>query len=182
MGREIRRVPEGWEHPRYTHENVPVGLSSRIGGYMPLLDEPFTEAMREWVDAWEAWERGERPDYCSDKNRDMDFWEWDGGPPDPGYHRPQWSDDEATHFQYYETVSEGTPLSPPMPSLEALADWLCSNLDEWGKGPMSREAAEAFCKSGWAPSMVMKGGHIAMGAEGLLLAQKGDDSVEVPSE
>lgn len=37
------------------------------------------------------------------------------------------SPEQRTHFQYYETVSEGTPVSPIFASQEALARWLVAH-------------------------------------------------------
>ncbi|HUT60660.1 MAG TPA: hypothetical protein VNA25_22675 [Phycisphaerae bacterium] len=151
MGREIRRVPEGWEHPRYTkYDAVPRwslsnGYGTSEGEYRPLHDSDFASEMADWQTRWQA---------CDTPEKRAEFLEDEGGPPRPEYHRPEWKDGEATHYQYYETVSEGTPLSPPMPSLEALAEWLSAHQDFWGKGPLTREQADAFCRSGWAPSFV----------------------------
>jgi len=147
MGREIRRVPEGWEHPRYTKDNAVRrwGGTTSEGEYRPLYDSDFHSAMSEWLTSWGACDTPEkRTAYLADE----------GGPPSPEYHRPEWSDEERTHFQMYETVSEGTPLTPPMPSLDALAEWLSTNCDFWDKGPLTREQAKAFCRSGWTPSFV----------------------------
>lgn len=157
MGREIRRVPEGWEHPRHTEEDTPYYLRDRIGTYRPLYDQSFREAMAVWWEEYQAWERGERPCYFDVTNYPdgIEFCEWHGPPPDPQYHRPDWPEDICTHFQLYETVSEGTPLSPPMPSPDALADWLATHKDFWGKGPLTPEQAGAFCRVGWAPSFVI---------------------------
>ena len=166
MGREIRRVPEGWDHPRHEPDTTPPHTHRRLGQYRPLCDRPFAEAMREWIDEWESWERGDRPDYfnAAEYPDGIEFHEWHGGPPDPEYYRPAWNDEDVTHYQFYETVSEGTPLSPPMPSLEALAEWLTTHECYWGK-QMTAAQAQAFCKSGWAPSMVIQGGTMMTGIE-----------------
>jgi hypothetical protein len=37
---------------------------------------------------------------------------------------PQWAEGERTHWMMYETVTAGTPLSPALPTPEALAQWL----------------------------------------------------------
>ena len=151
MGREIRRVPEGWEHPRYTHYDAMPRYRPGIfdatseGEYRPVLDHDFASYMAEWLTGWTA---------CDTPEKRAAYLEDEGGPPDPEYCHPEWVDAELTHFQMYETVSEGTPLSPPMPSLEALADWLVENKDFCGQGPRTREQADAFCRSGWAPSFV----------------------------
>lgn len=169
MGREIRKVPAGWEHPRHDDNNTLSWLHLRIGQYHPMRDTAFAVAMREWIEEWEAWERGERPDYFDPESYHdgIEFWRYHGGPPDPEYYRPEWADEDRTHVQFYETVSEGTPLSPPMPSLEALAEWLTLNKDFWDHGPMTPEQAEAFCKTGWAPSGVLAGGRYMTGIEAL---------------
>lgn len=44
MGREIRRVPPNWEHPRYTEENAP--SEQAIGGHIPLFDKTYEEALQ----------------------------------------------------------------------------------------------------------------------------------------
>ncbi len=40
---------------------------------------------------------------------------------------PDWDESEKTHYQMYEIVTEGTPISPPMETLESLAQWLVEN-------------------------------------------------------
>jgi len=40
---------------------------------------------------------------------------------------PYWSEAVRTHYQMYETTSEGTPISPVMETPEALARWLADN-------------------------------------------------------
>lgn len=162
MGREIRRVPPGWEHPRFTEDDAPHPV--RVGAYRPCFDKTFPEAMRAWIAKWDAWERGERPEYFDAANYPdgIEFWEWDGGPPRPEWYRPAFKE-EATWCQVYETVSEGTPISPPLPTLEAVADYLVENGAGWG--PMTREQAEAFCRSAWAPSFVVRADGIRPGVE-----------------
>lgn len=52
-------------------------------------------------------------------------------------------------WQYWENVSEGSPLSPVFEHPDDLAEWLVEN-DE----ASSFEAAQKFVKAGWAPSAV----------------------------
>jgi len=114
MGREIRRVPTDWEHPK-----------NERGHYQPLYNQSFDDAFKAWMD---------------DK---------DGGTsPDPEYYRPAWAEDAELGYCMYETVSEGTPVSPVFESLQGLEDWMV----EQGT---ARENAKAFCKSGWVPSFIM---------------------------
>lgn len=60
-------------------------------------------------------------------------------------------------WQLWETVSEGSPISPVFPTPEGLIDFMSQPpLDPypWARG-YSRKAAEAFVRgSGWAPSAV----------------------------
>ena len=54
-------------------------------------------------------------------------------------------------WQVWETVSEGSPVSPVFPDRAALVAWLV------GQG-YSPAAAEAFAARGWVPSMIMNSG------------------------
>lgn len=174
MGREIRKVPSNWQHPRTMRRNGQ-------GGYQPMHDRAFAPAMREWIAGWEAWERGERPDYCDEESRNLPYWEWSGAPPDPEYYRPDWKPEQMTWFQLYETVSEGTPVTPPFATQQELVDYLVEHGDFWDQQrraegrsvmrctPWPREEAEAFVfGAGWAPSLVMAGGKLMSGTEAAL--------------
>lgn len=85
-------------------------------------------------------------------------WYEDEPPPDPADHMPQWSLDEATAFQVYETVSEGTPISPVLADEAALIDWLMNDGSGLGIGgrtmPLTRHQAESFARRKSAPSMI----------------------------
>jgi hypothetical protein len=152
MGREVRKVPPNWEHPK-----------DERGHEQPMFDQTFAEAAQEWKDAFAAWERGERPSYCSQESRNLEHWEYHGGPPDRAYYRP-WSDEEATWFQLWQTVSEGSPVSPPFETKEELASYLAEYGDFWdqmrGHGGWGMERARAFVEAGWAPSMAIVNGEI----------------------
>lgn len=159
MGREIRMVPANWEHPK--QERWP-------DRFQPMYNRTFEEAAAEWKKEFSDWERGERPDYCSDDSKGLEYWEWNSSPPDRAYYRP-WKAEEATWFQVWETVSEGTPVTPPFATKEELVDYLVANGDFWDqkrwrdgdrfmqpkKPGYARAAAEAFVDGdGWVPSMV----------------------------
>jgi hypothetical protein len=51
-------------------------------------------------------------------------------------------------YQMWETVSEGSPVSPVMPTREAMIDWLINEGHRRG-------AAEKFVEEAWAPSMML---------------------------
>jgi hypothetical protein len=113
---------------------------------------PQSVGWREF-DLWRAGKHESQPSKWS-----RYFWEHDSPPNEECHRTRKWTDAEATHYQVYETVSEGTPITPPMPSKEALAEWLSTNKDFWGKGPLTRSQAEAFVKDEYAPSLMVSNG------------------------
>ena len=152
MGREIRRVPPNWEHPRYTDDDAP--SRDRIGEYKPLYEGDYDAEKRDWLTSVALWEAGKHPDQMDpDFNVPREWWDWQGDPPRRGDYVP-YVRSEATWVQMYEDESEGTPLSPPFATPEELVDWLCANKDFWGRGPLSRETAEHLLKVGWASVVV----------------------------
>lgn len=137
MGREIRRVPPGWEHPR-----------DDDGEYKAMYDVDFKTAAEEWNKNNILWMKGEHPDQEKDyAMKNKYYWEWGGDPPDPESYRPEFKE-EPTHYQIYETVSEGSPISPVFEKEEDMKIWLI------GKGH-SEKSADGFIKDKWAPSFVM---------------------------
>lgn len=123
MGREVRRVPADWQHPKIKKYNWLKGEYEEQ--YQPMFDKPFAPAMREWYAGWEAWERGERKEY--DEDNDGTYMDSYGNPPDPAYYRPDWPEESRTHLMMYEDTSEGTPISPAFETPEELARWLVDN-------------------------------------------------------
>ena len=175
MGREIRRVPPNWKHPR---EDV-LGYSKAGWGftekYIPMRNASVEDAWEEWREYWQEWLDGGHDEVikkygASDypKNEPYrSFCEWHGLPPDPKSYRPSWTEHEATWYQVYETVSEGTPVSPPFATQAALVDYLVENGDfsdqqrreegahDMDCRPWSREDAERFVyETQWAMSLI----------------------------
>ncbi len=97
MSREVRRVPAGWEHPKNEK-----GCFVPLHESFPYSEEEIQEGLRD------GWLSNEPPNYGCDV-------------------MPQWPEAERTHYQMYESVTEGTPISPVMESPEALARWLADN-------------------------------------------------------
>lgn len=118
MGREVRRVPADWEHPR-----------DERGRYIPLLEGPWEAAVARWDAREAAFNAGldEVGEPLSESAKGCSFAEWDGERPRREDYMPTWTDAERTHYQMYEDTSEGTPISPVMPSPEALARWCAEN-------------------------------------------------------
>jgi hypothetical protein len=160
MGREVRRVPKDWLHPKVQRWNSINGKYEEI--YQPMFDRPFAPAMHEWYAEWSAWERGEKPaDAISET-----YVEYNGGPPDPAYYRPDWPEETRTHLMMYEDTSEGTPISPAFDAPEKLARWLADNgASSFGSSTATYEQWLPICRGGWAPSMVIADGRIMSGVE-----------------
>lgn len=59
-------------------------------------------------------------------------------------------------WQAWETVSEGSPISPVFATADELVEWAAGPDGQLGVGgtPVSRTAARRFIADGWAPSMV----------------------------
>ena len=145
MGREIRRVPPNWEHPKKDD-----------GAYQPMYDETFDESLKDWVEGYNQWKAGTHVDQKADHYTEGDkFWDWYGGPPNPKYYRPEFSKDAIWH-QVYETVSEGTPVTPPFKTKHELVAYLARFGDFWdqrrGDGGWNKENAEGFVEREWAMS------------------------------
>lgn len=133
MGREIRRVPANWQHPQ---EN---------GKYNPLFDKDFDTALQEWLTEYEAWKKDPGDELFTET------------PPNPERYRPKF--ENAEWYQVYETVSEGTPVTPPFAIKAEIIDYLSTHGDFWdqkrGDGAWSRQAAECFAEAEWVPSGVL---------------------------
>jgi hypothetical protein len=179
MGRELRMVPPNWSHPIVTRRN---GRE----GYQPMHKGSFDEASAEWKSEFLKWESGERPDYCTGDSRAMEYWEWAGGPPkDREFYCP-WKPEDATWFQVWETVSEGTPVTPPFATKQELIEYLVENGDFWDQSrrkqgnsvmscePWSRRAAENFVNGpGYAPSFVLDGNGFRSGVQAMAESKTG---------
>lgn len=127
MGREVRRVPADWSHPR-----------DAAGRPVPLRAADFAQMAAAWDEGQAKWERGFVASHCSlpgvpawrekDKFvRARNYLEHAGPRPRCDAFMPAWQDCHRTWWQMYETITTGTPLSPPCATAEALAAWLVSN-------------------------------------------------------
>ena len=158
MGREIRMVPPNWSHPKNDR-----------GHLQPMFGRSFEDELAEWLENLDRIRAGdlteiERECYTGDGKNPLAEWLNDEGcAPDPKYYAP-WKKDEATWFQVWETVSEGTPVTPPFATRDELVAYLVAGGDDWdrqrGRGGYTRAQAEAFVNAGWAPSAVMVGGQM----------------------
>lgn len=167
MGREIRRVPPNWQHPVYTENET--NDPRKLGEFIPMCDQTFKDAVEEWKAGFLEWENGKRPSCVSD---DCEFWEWEGMPPEPEQYRPEFKE-KPTWLQVYETVSEGTPCSPPFETKEELVNYLMTEGGLHRKEYpdlfplLTREQAENFVNSEWAPSLVVEDGKVIQGIQAI---------------
>jgi len=146
MGREIRRVPPNWEHPK-----------GNDGEYQSMFDQSFDDAVNEWAEEFKKWDPVDH-----DGEEFAEGW---GNPPDRKCYLPVFME-EPTWYQVYQTVSEGTPVSPPFETPEELARYLSDNGDFWHQARVERGSRQAgekpsyedalrFVEAGFACSMVV---------------------------
>lgn len=145
MGREIRRVPPNWEHPK-----------NEAGNYQPMFDRNYHEEAKSWIEAFNSFKPTEFCQY---------YWEFDY-PPDEKYCVP-YTKDQATWYQVYETVSEGTPCTPPFETQDELVQHLVEygeSYNPYCKGVIDSESAKRFVfETQWVPSFTVTNGEILMG-------------------
>lgn len=167
MGREVRRLPADWQHPK-----------DAFGRLIPLYGGSFSKAAAEWDEEASQWERGFTLDYAKWPSERAykpkegsaleyaSFTDWSGERPVEADFMPDWPEDQRTHLMMYEDTSEGTPLSPAFETPEELALWLADNgASSFGHDTATYEQWLPTCRGGWAPSMVMEGGHIRSGVK-----------------
>lgn len=165
MGREIRYVPPGWEHPIVDCPHTPRCDYAHLGRgrcYRPLYDRVWREDMDIWMNGLSDWLAGAFTGQPANAERSAQgYAEWVGAPPDPRNHRPKWTI-PPTWIQMYETISEGTPLTPPFPCAEQLIEYLTMHGDYWdqcrGDPPWPRDRAQRFAADGWAPTAILRRG------------------------
>jgi hypothetical protein len=111
MGREVRRVPPDWKHPKNkalydTYRTRRIELEQWKNGFI-------TDHRGGFVKKPSRYEGQPAHVYYGSSNRRLFM--------------PDWEPEECTHLQMYETTTEGTPISPVMATPEELARWLADN-------------------------------------------------------
>jgi len=179
MGREIRMVPPNWEHPTKLDR---LGRTQDVQMY----DRTFEDSFAEWLSDFDRVRAGDLEGYEVEcyPNGLIDWIQDEGAPLDPEFYRP-WKDCEGTWYQVWQTVGEGSPVSPPFETKAELVDYLTENGDFWdqsrGNRPSSREAYESFVEMGFAMSGLMVDGRFYNGIDGNLAMQK-DQPIEHKQE
>jgi hypothetical protein len=130
MGTAVRKVPSDWAHPK-----------DESGRYLPLRDGlDFESRARQWDEHAAKWQQGLRRDLDTDDWEPIKadllaitYAEYEGPRPDPQEYTPHWPATECSHWQMYEEVTDGTPISPVCASPEELARWMADH-DASGRG------------------------------------------------
>jgi hypothetical protein len=107
MGREVRRVPADWQHPKDCLYGDDRFRPLHDGADYQDAHDGFMEKLRE-----------------EGLQAALDYY---GRAPDENDYMPRWSEAERTHLMMYENTSEGTPISPAFETAEELARWLADN-------------------------------------------------------
>lgn len=161
MGREVRRVPANWQHPK-----------DEGGHFIPLFEgDAYAQRVAEWDEEAAQWAKGFRKDWSNDGWKPLDgtegsYHDWAGERPDITDYMPVWSESEATHFMMYEDTSEGTPISPAFATPEELARWLVDNgASAFADMTAPYESWLRVARGGFAPSAVMDENGMRSGVE-----------------
>ena len=159
MGREVRKVPKDWQHPKDDGD-----------AFIPLYGESYKQAISRWVENGYAWLSGTYEYQPSEEPKTWTgYVEYCGEPPRPERYMPDWPDSVRTHLMMYEDTTEGTPISPPFATAEELAHWLTdTGASAFGSRTATYEAWLATIKAGFAVSMIADEHGLRSGVEATL--------------
>lgn len=121
-----RRVAPDWVHP-----------TDADGRHIPLFDgTKLLAEQAHWDECAVRWAQGEVFGYLGVGIDDKTIHDWSpktphdldmtmehyyGDRPNPAYYSPAWTPEQATAWQVYEEVSEGTPISKVWMDLDTMA-------------------------------------------------------------
>ena len=134
MGRELRKVPANWEHPKKSD-----------GRWQPMFETFYGDALADWLKEHQQWEDGTHPDLQEKPERKTEYpfyAMWGGNPPDVEYYQTKkYSEEELTHIQLYESTSEGTPCSPVFAKedFEKLCEYAAENCSTFADFKATKE-------------------------------------------
>lgn len=144
MGREVRKVPADWQHPKdpitgYFKPLLGGSYEAEAAKFLAMANEKGLQEAVEWM-----------------------------GCPDKADYMPDWSAEQRTHLMMYENTSEGTPISPAFATPEELARWLVdNNASAFGGWTASYEGWLSVARGGFACSAVIANGAMTSGVDGL---------------
>ena len=108
MKRQVRKVAKDWAHPKVN------------GFYIPLVPGGYIAARAFWTDMFARFIKA-KPTH---PNPLVEFRGIYGDIPQPWQFMPDAGGD---HYQMYETITAGTPISPVHTSVGELVCWLVDN-------------------------------------------------------
>ena len=121
------------------------------------------DSINNWCVVSAECKRCGEPEMCSRCDGEGDLWPTD----EIKAAYDDWTDTEppaGDGWQVWETVSEGSPITPVFPTKEGLIDHLIEHGDLWdqkrGAGGWKRENAESFVDAEWAPSLIGSPGQL----------------------
>ncbi|MCL2715616.1 MAG: hypothetical protein FWD68_13775 [Alphaproteobacteria bacterium] len=154
MGHEVRRVPPGWEHPKFTEDNTPHPLC--VGHTRPLLGD-FAWALARWQEGEAKWPLVRSyPDGWKRHSGKIKSCAQYRSRPNPDNYMPVWPAEECTQLVMYETTTEGTPVSPQFSTPEELARWLADNkVPVFAHMTADYESWLRVARGGLAPSAIV---------------------------
>lgn len=180
MGLEIRNVPPNWKHPtrdcphfhKCKNDYICLGKC-----YIPKYNLFYVSEAFNWYNNIKYFNQTD----------DLFYHESVGNPPvrdlyldyDPSLESNTW-------VQLYETVSEGTPVSPAFATKKELADYLAEHGDFWDQRrskeqlmkcePWGKYRAYKFVfGTEWAPSFIFDNGKLITGVDFMKNIPVGDN-------
>lgn len=177
MSREVRRVPLGWRHPTEPDPKQFVPLFDDYIGSRQRWEGEGAQLRTRTGQEWEFLalyhlaqhhpfhDERDQPIAVRDEDhlQELVLAEHATEEPDPARYMPVFdAPEDELGWCLYETVSEGTPVTPVFAHAEELVEHLSTVGTEWS-GPLRREAAEALVSAGWMPSLVAVAGAVYRG-------------------
>ncbi len=166
VSREIRRVPVDWQHPMQPRtrplwgREKPSRLCPTGYEYAHIERRSYGDVLSEWERKKAAWEAGEGPSQFDMTSLDT-YW---GEEPEEDRYMPDFPEDAVLGYCLYQTVSEGTPVTPVFATEDELIEHLVMYGEDYDQVPMRRRSAEIVVRGGWAPSGAVINGTFLKGA------------------
>jgi hypothetical protein len=161
MGIKVRMVPPDWVHPE--DESLSEDFTQRHADWVETRDQFNNGMVRDWGSPLDkAWKPKDA------RNAGVSLEEWAGSEPIASEYMPEWPAEVATHFMMYETVTEGSPISPAFATPEELALWLVdNNASAFGREGATYEQWLSTILRGFAPSAIITNNKIESGVAAL---------------
>lgn len=138
------------------------------------------DSINQWIVVGAECKRIGVPEQCSHCDGEGSFW----SSPEAKQAADDWEQTEppaGAGYQMWETVSEGSPISPVFATPEELAQWLTGK--PWGadKGTRYEQWLSFINGPGWAPSLIMDASGMRTGVQaGFAINEPQPDPVSSP--